>query len=103
MRMKWPSAFVLASVLSIVGAAGTAAADTHVYVRVGPPAPVVEVRRAAPGPRYVWVPGYHRWDGRAYVWVPGTWLLPPHGRVAWVPARWVHDHHGWYVVNGHWR
>jgi hypothetical protein len=85
--------------------AAPASASTHarVYVRVGPPAPVVEVRSAAPGPKFVWVDGYQRWNGRAYVWVPGRWAVPPHPRAVWVPARWVHDRHGWYVVKGHWR
>ena len=84
--------------------AGRADAGPHrVYVRVGPPAPIVETRIAAPGPRYVWAGGYQRWNGRAYAWTPGRWVVPPRGRHQWVPARWVHDRHGWYVVQGHWR
>jgi hypothetical protein len=81
----------------------SASADTRVYVRIGPPAPIVQVRTVSPGPRYVWVDGYHRWNGRAYVWVPGRWAVPPHARAVWVPARWVHEHRGWYIVEGHWR
>jgi hypothetical protein len=95
-------AFCLTAVLLATPTAASAA--TRVYVRVGPPAPVVEVRTVSPGPRYVWVGGYHRWDGRAYVWAPGRWVVPPRHRTVWVPARWVHDrHHGWYVVSGRWR
>jgi len=46
-----------AVLLSTVLMAIPASASTRVYVRVGPPAPIVEVRPVAPGPRYVWVKG----------------------------------------------
>jgi hypothetical protein len=91
-----------AILLSVVVGASPASASARVYVRVGPPAPIVEVRAVSPGPKYVWIDGYHRWTGHAYVWVPGRWVVPPHAHAVWVPARWVHDKHGWYVVNGHW-
>ena len=92
-----------AVLLSASLAATPASAGGRVYVRVGPPAAVVEVRTAAPGPRYVWVEGYQRWNGRAYGWVPGRWVLPPRARSAWVPGHWVHASRGWYFVDGHWR
>ena len=92
-----------AVLLSTVLMAIPASASTRVYVRVGPPAPIVEVRPVAPGPRYVWVNGYHRWDGRAYAWVPGKWVLPPRARAVWVPGRWVHASRGYYWVDGRWR
>ena len=38
-----------------------AAAD--IIVKEHPPKAVVETRGHAPGKGYVWVPGYHRWDG----------------------------------------
>jgi hypothetical protein len=79
------------------------AAMAQVVVRIAPPPPVVERRLVAPGPGYIWTPGYHRWDGRAYVWVPGQWMLPPRRHARWVPAHWVHRHHEWYFVEGHWR
>ena len=95
------SAAVLTLLLSTTGA--SAAPARPVYVRVGPPAAVAEVAPCAPGPRYVWIAGYQRWNGRAYVWVPGRWAMPPRARAAWVPARWVHERRGWYFVEGHWR
>ena len=88
---------------SIGAAPAAAAARSRVYVRVGPPAPIVETRIVAPGPRHLWVPGYHRWNGGAYVWVPGRWELPPRAGAAWVPAHWVHGRRGWYLVEGRWR
>jgi hypothetical protein len=87
----------------LLAASASAFASTRVYVRVGPPAPIVEVRRVAPGPRYVWVPGYHTWSGRAYVWTPGVWAVPPRPRAVWYAPRWVHHHSGWYCVGGYWR
>jgi hypothetical protein len=95
-----------AAVVALLLVTGTSLAEagTRVYVRVGPPAAIVQVRPVAPGPRYVWVPGYHRWDRRAYVWTPGAWVVPPRRHAVWVEPRWRHDrHHGWYFVAGHWR
>jgi hypothetical protein len=74
----------------------------RVYVRVGPPVPVIETRVVAPGPDFVWVPGYHAWNA-AYIWVPGRWERPPRERAVWVPAHWQHERYGWYLVEGHWR
>jgi len=85
------------------GAEACAATAGRVYVRVGPPARVVEVRPVSPGPGYIWIDGYHRWDGRAYVWVAGRWERPPRPRAVWVPGRWAQDRHGYYWVDGHWR
>lgn len=75
----------------------------EVVVRVGPPAPIVERRLVRPGPGYVWIAGYHRWEGRAYVWVPGRWELPPRRRAVWVAPRWQRRHDGYYFREGHWR
>jgi hypothetical protein len=82
---------------------GMGMAEAQVTVQIGPPRPLVERRVPAPGPGYVWTPGYHRWDGRAYLWVPGAWVRPPRPRAHWVPARWVHRRGGWVFVEGHWR
>jgi hypothetical protein len=90
------SAFVLAGV-------ATADARTRVYVRVGPPAPIVDVRHVAPGPRHVRVPGYYRWTGRHYTWTRGVWVVPPRRHAVWIPPRWHRDRHGWFFVAGYWR
>jgi hypothetical protein len=88
-------------ILGTALAIGASAAE--VVVRVGPPHPVVERRVVRPGPGYVWVGGYHRWDGHAYGWVPGRWEMPPRAHARWVEHRWVHRHDGWVFVEGHWR
>jgi hypothetical protein len=74
-----------------------------VYVPSPPPPPVRETIAVAPGPAYVWIPGYHMWNGSVYVWTPGRWELRPTRRHAWVPGHWKHDRRGWYWVEGHWR
>ena len=87
----------------LLAAPACASPRGRVYVRVGPPAPIVEVRAVSPGPGYVWVAGYHRWGGARYEWVPGRWIAPPRPRAAWVPGHWVSSRHGWYWVDGRWR
>jgi len=99
---KYLAVVVLASFALVP--APPAGADTRVYVRIGPPAPVVEQVVVAPSGRHIWIAGYHRWDGQAYVWVPGRWDLPPGSYRAWVAGHWVHHRrNGWYWVEGHWR
>jgi hypothetical protein len=88
---------------SVLAAPACASPRGRVYVRLGPPAPIVEARVVAPGPGYVWVSGYHAWNGRAYAWVPGRWARPPRPRAVWVPAHWQRDRRGWFLVEGRWR
>jgi opacity protein-like surface antigen len=82
---------------------GASAAFAQVVVRVAPPAPIVERHPVAPGPRYVWTDGYHRWDGHRYVWVSGRWVMPPRAGVVWVPGHWDARPGGWVWIGGHWR
>jgi YXWGXW repeat-containing protein len=106
-RSSRRSAVVLPAVLLLSATLATspacAASRSRVYVRGGPPAPIVDTRIVAPGPGYVWIPGYHRWSGSAYVWVPGRWDRPPRAQLRWAPGHWAHDRRGWYFVEGHWR
>jgi hypothetical protein len=92
---------VLAALLSL--SLLPAAANAQVYVRVGPPPVVVEHPGPPPGVGFVWIPGYHRWDGGRYVWVPGRYDRPPHPHARWEPHRWEHRHGGWVMHEGHWR
>jgi hypothetical protein len=99
------SRLVSAVLLGLVLSAAPACASSggRLYVRTAPPLHVVEGRGVAPGRGYVWISGYHHWNGRAYSWVPGRWSAPPRPRAVWVPGRWVHDRRGWYFVDGRWR
>jgi hypothetical protein len=85
----------------VVGMSSAYAADVVVDIR--PPRAVVEHRDRAPGRDYVWVPGYHRWTGRAYLWERGRWELPPRPHARWVAPRWDHRRNGWVFTEGRWR
>lgn len=89
--------------MALGATAGRAEASTQIYVRIGPPTHVVEVRPVRPGRHYAWRGGYHRWNGRRYVWTHGYWAVPPRAHSHWVRAHWVHSRRGWYLVRGHWR
>jgi hypothetical protein len=94
--------FLLMTLLGLgLGIGASQAAE--VVVRVGPPRAIVERRPVRPGARYVWIGGYHRWDGRAYAWQPGRWELPPREHAVWVAPRWEHRHDGYFFVEGRWR
>jgi hypothetical protein len=89
---------------TIAVSSACAAPRGRIYVRVGPPAPIVETRVVAPGPGYFWLPGFYSWNGSAYAWRPGRWERAPRARAVWVPGRWVREQRrGWYFVEGHWR
>jgi len=92
------------SVVGMLFALGLAfnVAGQEVVVTVKPPHAVEERRPVSPGRDYVWIGGYHRWDGRAYVWVPGRWERPPHRHAHWVAHHWVKRHGGWVLIEGHW-
>jgi len=92
---------MISSAFGLLLGAGTLCAE--VIVRIAPPAAIVETAPARPGPNFVWIKGYHRWDGNAYVWVPGRWEVPPHGRRRWVEHRWVRRGDHWVFVEGRWR
>jgi hypothetical protein len=85
-----------------LGLAFNVAAE-EVYVRVAPPHAIVERRPARPDREYVWVSGYHRWDGHRYEWVGGRWERPPRPRARWVAHRWEHRRDGYVLVEGRWR
>jgi hypothetical protein len=95
--------FAAQSFAKPVAAVASPQGTPTVYVKVKPPALVVEKRPVSPGPNYAWVPGYQAWNGSAYVWTPGSWQVPPGPRRTWVPGRWAHSLHGYYWIDGHWR
>ena len=74
----------------------------EVVVNEAPPAPPSEVIIAAPGPEYVWTPGFYSWQGR-WVWVRGSWAVPPHRHAVWIGGHWGRRGHGYVWVGGRWR
>jgi WXXGXW repeat (2 copies) len=73
-----------------------------VVVQPVPPPDVVEVRPPAPGPGFIWVGGFHYWNGRRYVWRRGYWQRRPYGYHVWIRDHYVHGPHGFVYVRGHW-
>jgi len=80
-----------------------AASFAQVSIRIGPPPPVYEQPGPPPDRGYVWIAGYHRYEGDHYVWTPGHYERPPRPRAHWVAHHWVHRHGEWVLVEGHWR
>ena len=80
-----------------------AAALAQVVIRIGPPAPIHERQGPPPERGFVWIAGYHRYQGGQYVWTPGHWARPPYPGAHWVAHRWEHRHGGYVLVEGHWR
>jgi len=99
---KWLLAGALAvgSLLSPLGVR-SAAAETYVNVRVGPPPARVEVIPARPSPRHVWVHGYWAWQGHHHAWVPGHYVVARPGFV-YAEPRWEQRGHGYRYHRGGW-
>ncbi|MBZ5596373.1 MAG: hypothetical protein LAP39_29360 [Acidobacteriia bacterium] len=89
--------------LVFAGSLSFSAAAADIVVRIAPPRAEIERRAPPPSRNYVWVSGYHRWDGNAYAWTPGRWEQPPRRHAHWVAHRWRHHRGGWVLVEGHWR
>ena len=56
----------------------------------------------APGPGYMWTPGYWYWGPWGYYWVPGAWVLAPYPGALWTPGYWffVGPYYRWHP--GYW-
>jgi hypothetical protein len=67
-----------------------------------PPPPQVEVTPPSPGVEFVWIGGFHRWDGHHYVWIPGRYEHRPHANAHWRTAHWEPRGHGHVWVEGGW-
>ena len=98
--MRYPK-FLAALAFGVILTASAASAE--IVVRVGPPRPRVERRIAAPGPGYVWIGGFYRWEGGAHVWVPGRWERPIRPGAVWVAPRWQRRGREWVFIDGRWR
>ncbi|QXL83228.1 YXWGXW repeat-containing protein [Comamonas sp. NLF-1-9] len=70
---------------------------TTTVTTVSPPPLPLHEQPVAPGPGYLWTPGYWAWGDEAYYWVPGVWVRPPRVGVLWTPGWW-----GWSSGIYHW-
>ena len=80
-----------------------AASNAQVFIKIGPPVAIVEHPGPPPGAGFIWLAGYHRWDGARYVWVPGHYERPPRPHAVWVPHHYEHRAGGYVLIEGHWR
>jgi len=79
-----------------------ASAGVFVSISVPPPPLPVYVQPFAPGPDFIWAPGYWAYDYGDYYWVPGTWVRAPAVGLLWTPGYWGWNN-GFYVWNaGYW-
>ena len=83
-------------------APSTEGANVVVEAPSAPPPVRVEVVPVAPGPAYVWAPGYWSWNG-GWIWVGGRYVMRPHYGAVWIGPRWVHHGRHFIYVRGHWR
>src|ERR1700733_4795287 len=56
----------------------------------------------APGPDYLWTPGYWAYAPLGYYWVPGAWVVAPYVGALWTPGYWgfYNSRYCWY--HGYW-
>ncbi len=74
-----------------------------ISVSFGPPAIPYYVQPPAPGPNYIWTPGYWAYDpGNGYYWVPGTWVLAPQYGLLWTPGYWGWNGVAFAFTSGFW-
>ena len=71
-----------------------------------PPPPLPDYEQPmAPGPDYIWAPGYWAWGPDGYYWVPGYWVEAPYVGALWTPGYWgfgggfYRFHHGFWGLH----
>ncbi len=77
-------------------------AATFISVTVAPPPLPVYAQPVAPGPGFIWTPGYWAYGPEGYFWVPGTWVVAPFTGALWTPGYWAWSNgvYGWRA--GYW-
>jgi hypothetical protein len=72
-----------------VPAPASAQVSVGLSVTFGPPAIPYYAQPPAPGPNWIWQPGYWAWGPYGYYWVPGTWVVAPAVGLYWTPGYWA--------------
>jgi hypothetical protein len=92
------------AVLGTALLAGCGGGHYYAGVAYGPPPPIVERPYGlAPGPGYIWTPGYYDWVGGTWTWRRGEWRRRPHANDRWVAPRWEHRGNGYRYHSGGWQ
>lgn len=69
----------------------------------GPPPPLPDYEQPeAPGPDYIWTPGYWHYANTGYYWVPGAWVLAPYVGALWTPGYWGFSNGRYLWRQGYW-
>ncbi len=66
-----------------------------------PPLPVY-TQPYAPGPNYIWTPGYWSYAPVGYYWVPGAWVAAPYYGALWTPGYWGFYGNRYRFYRGYW-
>jgi WXXGXW repeat (2 copies) len=66
-----------------------------------PPLPTYQ-QPEAPGPNYIWTPGYWSYAPVGYYWVPGAWVLAPYPGALWTPGYWAFYGNSYRFYRGYW-
>ncbi|HEY6343452.1 MAG TPA: hypothetical protein VIY49_18300 [Bryobacteraceae bacterium] len=94
------AAFVGIAILLAIPSASFGAVS--ISVGIAPPPLPVYAQPVAPGPDYIWTPGYWAYGPAGYYWVAGTWVFAPAPGLLWTPGYWGFAN-GVYAWNaGYW-
>ncbi|HPO19624.1 MAG TPA: YXWGXW repeat-containing protein, partial [Rubrivivax sp.] len=101
------AATTLSALVALGGLSGCVIAPPAVVgvdaeVQIAPPPLPLYVQPLAPGPGYLWTPGYWGWSAGGYYWIPGTWVLPPTVGLLWTPGWWGWAGGGYRWHAGYW-
>ncbi|MGH8307018.1 MAG: hypothetical protein ACRER0_01960 [Gammaproteobacteria bacterium] len=89
---------------SMLAVPSVASAQLSVGINVGyapPPLPAYP-QPFAPGPGFIWAPGYWSYGPYGYYWVPGTWVLAPAVGLLWTPGYWAWNGGYYWWHAGYW-
>lgn len=68
-----------------------------------PPPPLPDYDQPeAPGPDYIWTPGYWDYANTGYYWVPGAWVMAPYTGALWTPGYWGYYNGRYAWHRGYW-
>ncbi len=97
-------AILLSSVLALAALTGCGGAY-EVGVGYGaPPPPIIEgPYGVAPGPDYIWTPGFYDWEGGRWAWRHGEWRRRPHPEDRWVAPHYERHRRGYVYHEGGWQ
>jgi hypothetical protein len=56
----------------------------------------------APGPFFLWIPGYWAHNPSGFFWVPGQWSRAPYYGVLWTPPYWGFSNGRYRFHSGYW-